>query len=177
MARLAFAVPCRRAVIDKFTNAASAHEIIDGLSTTQAADFGDPIEVELNVLTNWARENFATPEPDAFAKCTVVYPDGHRGKSAVLAVNLQKGPRVRNVFRFNELEFRGFGEAHFEIAFGERADLSDADWEIRARVPLTIQYVAEMPIGPIAGPTEEGPRQEVPDGKAKSRSKAPRKKG
>lgn len=138
MPRLVWAVLCRRAVIDKYTNLASVHDVVDSLFAAQEPEMGSQIIIDLNVITNWARSDFALPEDPFYCRCVAVHPNGSRGRGAALEVNLSLSSRVRNVFRFPGIDFSGFGEYEFVVERAPTKDSPDRDWHVAFRIPLQV---------------------------------------
>lgn len=137
MPRLVWAVLCRHALIDQFSAQASAIAAVDQVSFVKEPPIGENVELEMQVLTNWARRDFAEPDEVGYCRCSIVAPSGETERALVLEVNLRDGLRVRNLFRYPRFTYRGPGEYRFRVEWLEAKESERG--EIAAEIPLWVE--------------------------------------
>jgi hypothetical protein len=141
MPRLAWAVPCRRGIVDKFTSLVTLVETIDEARMRTETNRGDDVTLDLCLVTNWAREDFAIPERGGFCRCSIVSPDGEAERPLVLDVKLDEFLRVRNVFRYPRMAYKGLGEYRFRIEWLDEKDQEAG--RLATEVPFWVQRLEE----------------------------------
>lgn len=156
MARLDFAILCRRAVVDKYSNTLSLFEVLETATVPpeKVAEFegssdgtGATLDAECYVVTSWSREKFDEPEVGGFSVVEPVGPRGWRGDAILLEVDLQRHKRVRNLFHAKSLPFDGLGEYRFEVFWQPKGtDEKIPSGSIRFQVSSAPAEAGEAPV-------------------------------
>lgn len=149
MPRLVWAVLCRHALIDRMSAQASAIAAIDQITFAKEPPLGENVEYEMQVLTNWARDDFAEPGDLGYCRCSIVAPDGEIERALTLEVNLRDGLRVRNLFRYPRFTYRGPGEYRFRVEWLESQESERG--ELAAEIPLWVQRSPRLDESEAAG--------------------------
>lgn len=141
MPRLVWAIPCRRGIVDRFTALVTLMEAVDEVRMPAQPNPGEDVGLELCVVTNWAREDFTVAERSGFCRCSIIAPTGETDRPLILDVRLAEFLRVRNVFRYSRMSYRGLGEYRFRIEWLDEEDQETG--RIVAELPLWVQLAAE----------------------------------
>lgn len=133
-------VVCFRAVLDKYTNRLSLHEVLDELTIVAGQRVPESLEAKaalplhLEVATQWERSDIDVPE-EGECRIELVTATGERGGAGSLRVDLTTAPRSRVILRFDQLPLAGLGRYQFVV--WKRQD--GQDWEDVDQIPLYVK--------------------------------------
>jgi hypothetical protein len=153
MARHVWTVLCRRAVVDRFSNAASAFDMLEEIvfEPQEALVLNDwmSIPIEATLISFIIRSDQSVAERPGL-RVEVISPTGERYKSVgSVELDLVGSSRIRNLFTFPAVPFREFGIQKFIIHLEE----TPGDWKQVAEIPLEFK-LKQAPVEEKAGSNE-----------------------
>jgi hypothetical protein len=151
MAVCAWAVLCRKSVVDKKENSLSMFEVMENISFDDNAPPEDAYKDKAVIIGSggeaahfvslWWRDEKQTPEA-INARFSVVSPAGKSIYSKEFEIALESHERARHVFRMPGFFYQGPGRYLYRMEVRKKAK-TRVRWEVVAEVPVNVGLPAE----------------------------------
>lgn len=160
-----WSVLCQKGILDRYTNAVSLFEIIEGVIITPKSPPPSGrvnIPASMHLVSLWCRSDRGTPESFE-ARSVVILPSGSEVAGLSMQAGLQEHRRIRTFMRLEAMPFEGAGQYGFAV---EYRGAPTEQWTRVATVPVEVEVAPQS-----AGQAEQAATVPAQGKAARSRGK------